>query len=396
MFFASNNRRSKRSRSASTGYVSLEGRQLLTFVPLPTVITTDVAEFSAAVDNAVVRVDDQRRLIIRTTGQENRIDVQLEYGILQVNRADFFDTALEIDTQQYDRILLISGGDDDVRVSGRAITAQLHPDRLWVSAQSHPLDSESGAIQIHGSDFEHVEVNHADIRDFGPFILHSDNRIRFHGSDGVDRLDMGSTSNFSVKTSASLTGDGYYFFANAFEDLYVDGGGGEDFASLAGTRGFQPDSFIANSNEGSSGADLYIGRDNWSRISNELWDGRFVNFETQRVDLLSGEDRSIVEDTVRESAHYRLVGEDLVGAYRRMVGVEFIEIKGSVSGTEVLVQPPSADAVLTQEEDTFILTSQAEAVVPLVPQLNNVFSSRLADNVPNFFQWKFESFDRLA
>ena len=68
MMFACNKRRnSNPSGDASKSYAALEARQLLAFAPLPE-MTTDVAEFAQTVDDAVVRVDDQQRLIIRTTG----------------------------------------------------------------------------------------------------------------------------------------------------------------------------------------------------------------------------------------------------------------------------------------------------------------------------------------
>lgn len=385
MFFASNKRRNKRSGHASTTYVNLEQRQLLTIVPNP-VQTTNVADFAVVVDDAVVRVDD-RRLIIRTTGEENRIDISLEFGYLQVNRDSVFSTALQIDTQQYDRIVLLSGGDDDVRVTGRNITAQLHPDRLWFSGESLSFDGEAEPIQINGSDFEHVEVLDSNFRDFGPSVIRSENRIRFHGSDGVDRLDMRSGNNFAISTSVSLTGEDYSFYANAFGDLFVDGGGGDDFASLAGTRGFEPDAFFANDQTGLNGDDVYYGRDNFSRISNDLWDARFVNFETQRVDLLSGLDRSVVEDTERPSAHYRVVGEDLVGGFRRMVGVESIEIIGNQNSTEVLVGVTSEDGVLLQEDDVAVLSND-------FPLPNN--SPFLPEVFPRSYQWQFRSFDRIG
>ena len=74
MIFASNKRRkSNRPGDASKSYASLESRRLLAFSVLPE-MTTDVAEYAQTVDDAVIRVDDQRRLVIRTTGESNRID----------------------------------------------------------------------------------------------------------------------------------------------------------------------------------------------------------------------------------------------------------------------------------------------------------------------------------
>ena len=190
MFFASTKRRSgNRHSDASRSYVSLEARRLLALAPLPE-LTTDVAEFAQTVDDAVVRVDDQR-LIIRTTGESNLINIRLELNYLQVN-ASFDSLALEIDPSQYSRIILISEGDDVARVSGSDLDAQLHPTRLWVSGDVGPFGSDDlSPIQINGTNFERLEVNDSHLRDAGPFLHTSDNRIRFYGcllytSDAAD------------------------------------------------------------------------------------------------------------------------------------------------------------------------------------------------------------------
>lgn len=392
MFFASQKRRRKLQRSnrsrrkgASKQYSQLESRQLLAFLP-PPVMTTNVADFAHTIEDAIVRVDDQQRLVIRTTGQENRIDLRFDQGFIQINRDSQFSTALQIDLSQYQRIVMIGGGEDELRVWGTGLSAQIHPNRLWVAGESNSLEGASGSLVLHGNGFEHVEVNDSGQQDFGPLLHQSNNRIRMFGSDGVERLDMNSRNNFSIKTSVSLTGDDFYFSANAFGDLYVTGRGGNDFASLAGTRGFGATlSHLSAAN----GNDVYTGRDNWSRIQNDLWDARFVDFETQRVDLLSGNDSANVADTNRPAAWYRVNGRDLVGAFRRFVNVEAIRVTGSDVGNEVLVEPTAAgDVTLAVEADSYRLSGNLKT--PASSPLH------LAETFPDSFEWTFESFDRIA
>lgn len=394
MFFASKMRRNRNhSRATGVGYASLESRRLLALAALPET-TTDVAEYAATIEDAVIRVDDQQRLIIRTTGDVNRIDVRLEFNYLQVNRTSFSQLALQIDPGQYDQIILLSGGDDVARVSGRDIVAQLHPDRLWVSGEVGTVDGdESAPFQIHGSNFEHLEVNQDIPGDVGPFIHRSNNRIRLFGSDGVDRLNMTSDNDFAIATSATLTGDGYFYSTNVFGDLFVDGGGGEDTAALTGTRGFAGNTFPFS--ESADGRDVYFGSDEFSRISNELWDGRFLNFETQRVDLLSGEDRSFVRDELRENTFYRVDGRDLVGAFRRFIGSETIEIDGSAT-TDLLNRPDEVGAILSQTDNGYSYTSTSDSTgssdegnVDLVSPLSS------SEIFPDTINWHFDSFERL-
>lgn len=393
MFFASTKKRSgNRHSDASKSYASLEARQLLAFAPLPE-MTTDVAEYAQTVDNAVIRVDDQQRLIIRTTGVNNRIDVRLEFNYLQVN-SSFNSLALEIDPSQYDRIILISEGDDVARVSGSNLNAQMHPDRLWVSGDVGPFgSSELSPIQINGTNFERVEVNDNHLSDVGPFLHTSNNRIRIYGGDGVDRLNMSSESDFAIATSVALAGDGYHFSSNAFGDLFVSGGGGEDFASLAGTRGFAESSFFLS--ESATGNDVYVGRDNFSRISNELWDGRFVDFETQRVDLLSGEDRSDIADTEPASTYYRVDGQDLVGNFRRIIGSEFIVVEGEGIASDNLFRPELVDSVFSETSDEFSITKGD------LPNDDDVVDDEFLPGVfresfPDYLAWRFVSFERLV
>ena len=394
MFFTSRKRhntclqanRSRGKSATNKQYAPLESRQLLAFLP-PPVMTTNVADFAHTIEDAIVRVDNQR-LVIRTVGEENRIDLRLDQGYLQINRESSFSTALEIDLSQYQRIVMISGGDDELRVWGTDLSAQMHSDRLWVGGESHSLSTgQSGSLNLHGSGFEHVEVNDSGQQDFGPLRHVSSNRIRMYGSAGVERLDMSSSNNFSIKTSVSMTGDDFYFSANAFGDLYVTGRGGNDLASLAGTRGFEAGA-IVNDLSGSNGNDIYTGRDNWSRIQNDLWDARFVDFETQRVNLFSGEDTATVADANRPAAWYRVDGSELVGAFRRFVNVEQIQITGLDTGNDVFVEPVSDSATLALDVDSYRLSGDLPA-----PQ---VVPFHLAEAFPTTFSWKFESFDRLV
>ncbi len=400
MFIASIKRQRTRrvTENASKSYAALEARQMLTFALLPE-MTTDVPEFAQTVDNAIVRVDDQQRLIIRTTGDANRIDVQLEQNFLQVNRANYSTLALEIDPTQYDQIVLLSGGQDVVRVSGENLRAQLHPDQLWVSA---PIEGASSNLQIHGRDFERVEVNDDHRQDVGPFIHRSNNRIRMYGSDGIDRLNMTSSNDFAIATNASLTGDGYALSSNVFGDLYVTGAGGDDFASLVGTRGFSPKAFLLS--DSPTGNDVYFGRDNHSRISNDFWDGRFVDFETQRIDLLSGQDRGIVMDSQRSGAYYRVDGEQLVGAFRRMIGIETIAVDGTETSIDSLVRPDStlgqfadADTQYVYQFDAAQNSENRSVAFVVPPEGFPIFGGGVArEIVPANFYWKFSLFERLV
>jgi hypothetical protein len=348
-------------------------------------MTTDVAAFAQTVDNAVVRVNNDR-LIIRTTGAENRIEMRLDQSYLQVNRDSYNALALQVDPSQYSSIVLIGGGEDFVRYAGSDLTAQMHPDRHWVSASIGPIGGDVvEQIDIHGNDFEQVEVNQSDLRDYGPYILESNNRIRMYGSEGVDRLDMASANSFAIATSVSMTGEGFYFSSNVFGDLYVDGRGGDDFASLAGTRGFAEGAFLVDG--ATDGSDRYTGRDDWSRIQNELWDGRFRNFETQRIDLLSGDDVIVVEDSDQPASWYRVDGENLVGGYRRMINTESIEIRGSDVSTETLFRPVG-DGEFSEEADLMVWSSvdSGSNTLPLYP----------AQISPDYFNWSFVGFDRLV
>jgi len=398
MFFASTKRRNaSQSGDASISYASLEARRLLAFLT-PPLLTNDVAEYAQTVEDAVIRVDDQQRLIIRTTGESNRVDFGLEHNYLQVNRESYSTPALQIDPGQYDRIILISEGDDQARVSGRNLVAQLHPDKLWVSASvSLPGKDVLYPIQIHGSNFERLEVNENHFSDVGPFIHTSNNRIRMYGSDGVDRLDMSSDENFAIATSVSMTGEGYHYSSNVFGDLYVSGGGGQDFASLAGTRGFADGSFVIS--ESTTGNDVYVGRDNYSQISNELWNGRFVDFETQRVNLLSGEDRSVIEDDSPSNTWYRVDGQDLVGNFRRIIGSEFIEIDGGSTGADTLFRPDEIDAVFIVSADEFQFRSDELSGSNVAGEEDGdeeLILPYIEETIPDYFAWKFVSFERLV
>ena len=162
--------------------------------------------------------------------------------------------------------------------------------------------------------------------------------------------------------------------------------GGNDLASLAGTRSFEPNEFPGFL-PASTGKDFYTGRDDWSRIRNDKWDARFVNFETQRVDLLSGRDSAVVEDINRAVSRYRFVGHDLVGAYRRFINIETIHVTGTDKNTEVIVDPISGDGSLVEQADTYVWAGS---------RLPQVSSSYLAEVFPATFNWKFESFDRLV
>lgn len=380
-------RKRQNTESASKNYSTLENRRLLVFAPLPE-MTTDVAAFAENVSDAIVRID-QDRLIVRTTGDQNRVDIHLEYGYLQVNRDDYFAQALEIDASQYSQILLLSNGEDAVRVSGIDLQAQMRPDRLWVSTDSvGQYRGEPSSMEIHGSDYEHLEVNDSHNRDVGPFIHTSNNRIRMYGNDGVDHLDMSSKSNFAIATGAMMQGEGYYFSSNAFGDLYVSGGGGGDFATLVGTRGFTEDAFFFN--ESANGSDSYFGADNYSRITNDLWDGRFVDFETQRVDLLSGDDTSVVRDNLRDASWYRVDADDLVGAFRRMINVETIQIDGIQTATDSLYRPEPGNGTLIEGTNEYEYSGQfaeSDSEVEFGPMSKEI--------IPDFFNMKFSSFEQL-
>jgi len=338
-------------------------------------------------------------LIIRTTGDESRIDISLENNFLHVNRDSFGALALEIDRSQYSQILLLSGGEDVVRISGDNLVGQMHPNSLWVSA---PVASDASAqfpnLQIHGSNFEHVEMNDSHFQDAGPFIHRSNNRIRMYGDAGVDRLNMRSSSGFAIATSVSMAGEGYFFSANVFGDLFVSGGGGDDFASLVGTRGFEENSFVLS--ESTTGNDIYFGSDNLSRISNELWDGRFVDFETQRIDLLSGADRASVSDSQQNDTYYRVDGEHLVGAFRRMIGIESIDIDGAGTGVDSLTRPDLSSGQFSEEADQFRYSFEAAEhtedrdVVTSPPPVGDVFAVT-PEIIPADFSWTFSSFEQL-
>ena len=378
-------RKRRRSHRSRTKYASLEKRQLLTFIVLPK-MTTDVAAFADTVQDAVVRID-QDRLIIRTTGAKNRILVRLEHGYLQVNTENFNALALQIDSSQYSKILLLSNGDDAVNVYGSNLQAQMRPDRLWVYSESvGDFFGEPSTMEIHGADFEFLNVSESSLGDYGPFVLTSNNRIRMYGDNGVDRLRMDSNSNFAIATSAEMTGEGYQFYSNVFGDLYVSGGGGDDFATLMGTRGFSEDTFLVRNS--SNGNDVYFGQDNFSRISNDLWDGRFIDFETQRVDLLSGNDRSTVVDTLRPETWYRVDGNDLVGAFRRMVNVETIEIKGDNS-VDALYRPES-EGTLLEQQDGYVFMGDFNR-----EDDDEEFSPVVNELIPTSFVMRFSAFEQI-
>jgi len=276
----------------------------------------------------------------------------------------------------------------------------MHPDKLWVSGAVGPRGSDAlSPIEIHGSNFQRLEVNDFSYGDVGPFIHTSNNRIRMYGSDGVDRLNMASDSNFDIATSVTMNGEGYSYSSNVFGDLYVSGGGGEDFASLAGTRGYGDMPFAVS--ESTNGNDTYIGSDNYSRISNELWDARFIDFETQRVDLLSGEDRSFIEDTLPANTYYRVDGQDLVGAYRRIIGSEFIEVNGAGTASDTLYRPEVTDAVFSEADGEFSFSSIEQTLDDDVgaEQDDNdevIFPNNGIETIPDYFTWKFVSFERLV
>lgn len=395
-------RRSATKRGGGRFYDALEAKRLLALAPLPQ-MTTNVEQFAQTVEDAVVRVDDQQRLLIRTTGGNNRVDFNLGFNFLHVNRGSFAELALELDPTQYDQIIVVSGGNDVAQVSGQNLFAQMHPDKLWVSAEVGALGSNDLApIQIHASGFERMQVDDHLYGDVGPFIHTSNNRIRMYGSDGVDRLDMNSNSNFAIATSAKLIGDGYFYSSNVFGDLFVSGGGGEDFAALAGTRGFPGNAFFVA--ESTTGDDVYYGRDNLSRISNELWDGRFLDFETQRIDLLGGEDRSVVKDSAAANTYYRVAGDDLVGAYRRFIGSEFIEVSGANIERDTLFRPHETDAVFSESAERFSYTSanfpDGDVTVDENSNENSeddvVLPGLGEEIIPDYFRWTFTSFERLV
>ena len=349
-------------------------------------MTLDVAEFAQTVDDAVVRVDSDR-LIIRTTGAANIIDIRVDSGYLQINNNALDELALQLDPNQYSSIVLLSGGEDRLRTWGSGLVAQMHPNRLWVQADFAPFGGDIlERIQIHGTNFDHLEVNEDNLNDAGPYLLTSNNRVRMHGSAGVDRLNMSSDSSFAIATSVSMAGDGYTYSSNAFGDLYVTGGGGDDFASLVGTRGFTEDGFFVPLE--ADGNDIYEGNDNSSRIRNDFWDARFVDFETQRVDLLSGDDRSVVSDT--GAAWYRVDGADLVGGFRRMINVETIEINSSSTANYTLLEPQDDSGVFVRDPGQWSWSSSPSFT--LDPDMSN-FPEQIR---PEYFDWTFARFDRLV
>lgn len=394
MFASTNRRRRNRTRPLPAQYAALEPKRLLAFAAPPTT-TTDVPSFADATEDAIVRIDDQNRLIIRTTGETNHVWIDLNFNYIQINNRSHSSTALEIEPDRYDRIILIGDGNDTVRVTGGGLRAQLHPTRMWVSTENVGLYTEDTLpLEIFGNGFENVQVNDDAQIDFGKFVAKSTNRIRMHGSEEVDSLTMQTSNGLITRTSVTLSGEGYRLSSNYFGDLYVNGNGGRDFGLLTGTRGYQPTAVVLGSP--TAGDDVYFARDNFSRITNELFDARFVDIETQRVDLLTGDDRATIRDVSLTKAYYRVDGNQLVGAFRRLINIETIRVDASETLNDFLLRPDT-------EKGTF---SEPANVLRYEFELNNSNVDETDSNplpadldsdqiVPSMFAWTFVGIEEV-
>jgi hypothetical protein len=391
MFTQASRRRRRKGSSTQASYTKLESRKLLTLAA-PPATTDDINAFADSVEDAIVRIDDMDRLIIRTTGESNQITINLDLSYIQVNNESFSSLALEVQPERYDSILLLSGGDDTVRVLGQNLRAQMHPTRLWVATDNVGNQVEDGLpLQIFGSSFENVQVHDALLVDFGHFIVRSNNQIRMYGSEGTDYLNMETTTGLVTRTTATLVGEGYRLSSNAFGDLYVTGSGGEDFGMITGTRGYRQDA-LAVFGSPTDGKDLYFARDNFAQLTNELFNARFVDIETQRVDLLSGDDRAVIMDENRVNAYYRVDGEHLVGAFRRLINTETIQVDAIATSQDFFFRPdPERGAFFETETELryeFKVPSDESAntepgIGPLPPL------SPAYEIIPGQFSWRF-------
>ena len=177
--FKSDQSNAQRKRSNHIGYEQFECKRMLAFVA-PPATTTNIDTFLETTENAIVRVDEaESRLVIRLDGAENYVEVNLDYGHLQINPvATGIGTGvgprLAIQPELYDQILIMGNGDDQLRVIGNDLRAQLHPDRTWVTTRGVGVfGNEGGVVSIHGTDLEDVSIEDNPLIDFGPYVFSS-------------------------------------------------------------------------------------------------------------------------------------------------------------------------------------------------------------------------------
>ncbi len=331
-------RRSRTRRVAGRGvsYQQIESKKLLA-IAAPPMVTTDVGVFLESTENAIVRIDEEAsRLVIRLDGEDNTVDINLDFGYIEVNRTGD-GPVLAIEPDRYDRILVFGNGDDVLNVVGMDLRAQLRPDRAWVASETvGRFGGERGAISVQATDVEDVGVLDSPLIDVGPFIYRSDNVVRFFGSDGDDHLTMTSDNPFLITTGATLVGEGYRYRVNSFGQLRVFAGEGQNLASIRGTRDFRTTDSVVGVGFQGSGVDQFFATDEFSRIRNDRFEAQFSGFDITRVDLLSGDDSVHVVDTQATETAYQVDGETLVGNFRRFINAERITIDGSAISDDTL------------------------------------------------------------
>lgn len=387
----------RRNRNRHISYAQLERRQVLTTILLPE-MTTDLAVFEESTQNATVHVNDSSELVIRVTGEENYIEINLDWGQIRVNPTKQ-EPVLGIDVDRYEKILVVGDGDDNLVVIGDGLRAQMHPQRTWIKAENY-FRQEGQELTIHGIGLEDVEI-----RDFiVPFSgsLSNSNVVRMFGSDGSDHLTM------TDAISATVVGEGYQYRASGLGKLFAFANGGENFASVIGTREIPGDSTLIESNwhcaalnttrtcfpyQISDGVDLFYAADNFANLQNSLIDARFVDFGTTRVDLLSGVDQVHIQDTEAESSWYRVDGESLVGANRRFINSERITIDGTGIANDQLVTPDLSAGEFESDENDRSYSFRRDTTV-LLPEGEAKYEG-LNQVIPDEFYWAWNSFETI-
>jgi hypothetical protein len=388
----------RRIRNSNLSYVNLERRQVLTRIILPET-TTNLDAFNEAVESATIRINDQSDLVIRLQDTTtNYVEINLNFGFIRVNSTDQ-EPVLGIETDRYERVLVIGDGNDDrLVVTGDGLRAQLHPQRTWIKDESL-VQALGQEFTVQGTNLEHVEID-----DFiTPFTggLYSSNTVRMFGSDGSDHLTMTDSNN------VTMVGEGYTYRADSVRRLFAFAKGGENFANILGTREIPGEdteteferpqwhcavaASIRNCfpYRSSSGTDQFYATDNFANLQNEFLDARFVDFGTTRVDLLSGVDNVHIQDTASDSTWYRIDGESLVGANRRFINSERITIDGSQIANDQLLAPASGE--FEESETEAKLAFSRDATIPLAEEeqkyekLNQVF--------PDNFYWRWVAFE---
>jgi hypothetical protein len=93
---------------------------------------------------------------------------------------------------------------------------------------------------------------------------------------------------------------------------------------------------------------------------------------------------------LRDATWYRVDGDDLVGAFRRMVNIETIQIDGIGTATDSLYRPDADRGTLIEGTNEYEFSGQFTD-----PDDQTQVFALSKEIIPDFFNMKFSSFEQL-